>query len=331
MTVRPTPAERLLAMLGDPDEISALSSAELRADLAALGVDAAPVTAFARNLAAAPGMPAGRLLAAIDDSEAAESDIARLEAADLRENGGAIPQGRVAAAAAEARRKAGGGPSVVGLRRRSRLLVWGGAAGGIAASLLVAMVLVRGYLESRITHLEAPSSRPIASPETMSDADRPRGDIMEKQRAAPAPPAAAGREPVRPESLADRPATTTGPAERFGAGEAESAPQALRLRGQEAPLVAAMLLVDPARAPAQLQSQTLPAGRLAERLDEARRQAGDRAVIALYTIESVAGRQDYVQLSLPPGAAQRLPAPSPLARLLGAGAANFDFLPLPAP
>ena len=102
-----------------------------------------------------------------------------------------------------------------------------------------------------------------------------------------------------------------------------------RLAKQIAPGLAAMLIVEESLAPATLRSQTLPTGGLAGRLEEARRLAGDRPVIALVSIESAAGRRDFAQVPLMPRMTQQMAPPPPLAGLLGAEARQYDFIELP--
>ena len=94
--------------------------------------------------------------------------------------------------------------------------------------------------------------------------------------------------------------------------------------------IAAVLVLDPSRAPLQVQSQILPAGGLAERVEEARRLAGGRPVIALYTIATGATRRDFAQVPLQTGLTQQRAAPPPLVGLLGVAATAYDFIALPA-
>ena len=102
-----------------------------------------------------------------------------------------------------------------------------------------------------------------------------------------------------------------------------------RLAKQIAPGLAAMLIVEESLAPATLRSQTLPTGGLAGRLEEARRLAGDRPVIALMSIESAAGRRDFAQVPLMPRMTQQMAPPPPLAGLLGDEVRQYDFIELP--
>jgi len=94
--------------------------------------------------------------------------------------------------------------------------------------------------------------------------------------------------------------------------------------------IAAVLVLDPSRASMQVQSQILPSGELVDRVDEAQRLAGDRPVIALYTIATGDAHRDFAQVPLQTGLSQQLAAPSPLVGLLGVEATEYDFIVLPA-
>lgn len=163
---------------------------------------------------------------------------------------------------------------------------------------------------------------------------------QEGRRAAPAaPPAASAPMPAEAFSadtagekkfdggavVAAKPAPAAG---LFSSEEMTETDTLARARA-DAPRIAAVFLVDRRQAPVSMQNQALPAGGLAGRLDEARMLAGDRPVIALYTVESSAGRQDYAQVPLMPAMSQQMPAPIPVVGLLGAEAAQFDFIALP--
>lgn len=97
------------------------------------------------------------------------------------------------------------------------------------------------------------------------------------------------------------------------------------------PRVVAVLVVDEGLAPESIISQDFPAGRLADRLDEARQVAAGRDVVALIALETPAGRTDFVQVPLSPGMSQQLPPPTPIAGLLGMDATAYDFIALPVP
>jgi len=94
--------------------------------------------------------------------------------------------------------------------------------------------------------------------------------------------------------------------------------------------IAAVLVLDPSQASMQVQSQILPTGELVDRVDEAQRLAGDRPVIALYTIATGDAHRDFAQVPLQTGLSQQLAAPSPLVGLLGVEATEYDFIALPA-
>lgn len=154
MTMHPTPAERLLAILEQDSAVETMADDEVRAELSALGVDPAGSIAFARALAAGGGSPGGKLMGALLAGEEEEDEIARIEAADIEDVRAGIDHGAAAAIASEARRKAGLDDNVVGLdekrRKRRRLIAWGGPLAGLAASFLVVAVFMgNAYMGSR--------------------------------------------------------------------------------------------------------------------------------------------------------------------------------------
>jgi hypothetical protein len=137
------PARRLLARLIDEQAIETEPIAEVRADLAALGVDPARSIAVSRSLAANADSPAASLLRRVSESEAGDDEIRRLEMADIGAVRHGLPEGVVAATAARARRAAGIDSNVVGVRhRRSRRLLY--ALGGVAAALAASLVFYVG-------------------------------------------------------------------------------------------------------------------------------------------------------------------------------------------
>ena len=111
---------------------------------------------------------------------------------------------------------------------------------------------------------------------------------------------------------------------------AGQAPAVGILRSAAPSEIIAVLVIDPSRAPLQIQSPILPPDGLENRLDEARRLAGDRPVIALYTIVTGSVRQDFAQVPLRPGQPRQMVTPAPLVGLLGVEAAEYDFIALPA-
>lgn len=368
-----TPATRLLAMLADEPSLETRAPDEVRADLAALGVDPTRATALARRLAGSAGTPAARLLEVIAAAEASDDEVRRLEAADIDDVRRQVPVGHAASIAADARRKAGLRHNVVGLRvaRRGAIRRWGGPLAGIAASLLVAFVLGREYLISHRFELQqAAQSEQQRAPVGALDAPARKQSFAEAERRSrvlddPAREALSPQSTTEPdvdafaksqESRADAPMAVVPETPPQGAGETategaanvgdravagnrpapglmardEIAPsRPAESAAPAAPMVATMLIVDPQLAPPAQQYRALPPGDLGGRLDEARQVAGGRPVVALFTILTGTAKQDFVQVALPPRMTQQRAAPSPLADMLGADAARFDFLPLP--
>jgi len=162
---------------------------------------------------------------------------------------------------------------------------------------------------------QEPAARPNADAITQDDA---AGSV----ETAPAaqPPLIVGR---RSE---EEPEGTIGAGS--AAGAASPAPAAGVLRDVEISEIAAALVVDPSQAPLQIQSPGFPTDGLEKRLAEARRLAGDRSVIALYSIARNGNRRDYAQIPLGV-ATQQFIAPPPLIGLLGVDAGSYDFIPLP--
>lgn len=218
MTVRPTPAERLLSMLEEAQTIDALSAEEVRDDLAAFGVDPAPSVAFARALARGDDSPGGRLMGALlaaDDSD----EIGRLESADIDDVCAQVDRGTAASVAAEARRNAGVLDNIVGLaekrRRRRRLIVWGGPLAGIAASLLVfAVIMGNAYLKKDEMQVaeSITASKPDASDSVSNTYSSPSAeqDVREELRGQQAAPEAEPEPPAKQKKLSDSGSSATG-------------------------------------------------------------------------------------------------------------------------
>lgn len=443
MSMHPNPAERLLSMLEEAGAVEALPVAEVREELAVLGIDPARSIAFAKSLARDGDSPGGRLMGALLAGEEEDEEIARIESADIEDVRAHIPHAAAAAIAAEARRKAGIDDNLVGLdakrRKRRRLIVWGGPLAGIAASFLIVVVFMgNAYLSSQrsetsyeiaANQAEAPApempnpaldgyikpgpgksltdelpamdvppelgpvERAKENDSAGADAGSPSGEVlalnepapaMEKKSVAPAkpeerlrkqeedlPPPVASAPPaaisIAPraaapsnsdsrardemaEAEAELPATIRGNAPLGGSAgaEADVAAEAFQSEAETAALpqanqdgvaafgrsveiseIVAVLVVDPSQAPLQIQSPILPSGELANRVEEARRLAGDRAVIALYSVATGDASQDYAQIPLRTGFTQQMAAPSPLVGLLGVEAAEYDFIALP--
>ncbi len=136
-------AHRLLALLVDERAIETEPIAEVRADLAALGLDPAHAIASARRLAAGAASAAVALLGRIAEAEESDDEIRRLEQADVAAVRRSLDGGTLVATIANAQRAAGRDSNVVGLRRRrTRRLLYGLC--GVAAALAASLVLVVG-------------------------------------------------------------------------------------------------------------------------------------------------------------------------------------------
>jgi hypothetical protein len=157
-----TPARMLLARLVDEQAIESEPIAEIRADLAALGIDPSRSIALSRRLAAQANGPAATLLRRIAESEAEDDEIRRLETADIGAVRRSLPEGTTAAAAARARRAAGSNSNVVGLRRRrSRRLLYG--LSGVAAAMAASLVFYVGLSNHQPFRFQSPREAPEAA------------------------------------------------------------------------------------------------------------------------------------------------------------------------
>jgi len=189
---------------------------------------------------------------------------------------------------------------------------------------------------------EAQNQRRAAPPGAAADTER----LAKQEFRAAAPPAATPEAPAsgllgnvtEEPALADRPAddlrARQPAAETEGAGAvSEQLAAKPDTKGKPVggiPAIAATVIVDPSQVSPAVQSQAVPQPDLAARIDEARRLAGNRPVIALYRIAGPAGRQDFAQVPLAPAMTQQMPAPTPLTQLLGPAAQDYDFLALPS-
>ncbi len=322
-------ARRLLALLVDEQAIETEPIAEVRADLAALGLDPARAIASARRLAAGAVSPAVALLGRIAEAEESDDEIRRLEQADIAAVRQQLDAGSAAVAVADAQRAAGRDSRVVPLRRRrSRRLIYG--LSGLAAALAASLVLIVGLSTRQFSHparMEAPAestsivaSQPVTrATDNLQARLQPAGNgpaqSPEQEAPLPAPPqqsadaetaarakseadqSKAARIAGQPESkLADAPPQTTGSVTADAAGQSN----AEELRGDAlanqiaAPFglnrpVAALLIVDPKLVPSDLKQENYPTGGLLARLGDARRLAGDAPIAALVTLQ-LAGR-----------------------------------------
>lgn len=327
---RLAPARRLLALLTDERDLESAPIAEVRADLAALGFDPSRVIALSRRLAANTTSPGATLLQRIAAAEAGDDDIRRLEQADIAEVRQRLPEGTTAAIVAQAQRAAGRDSNVVGLRRRrSRRLLIG--LSGVAAALAASLVLVVGTSRQ---HGFAPSLVPESETAATTVAAVPQSNETDNLQARYAPAADApvgspARQSADSEAAKGASLETEGPVIPSGGREPdsrladarnESAPaspaefrrdeNAEQLRGNTAlnkiaahfgldrPIVA-LLIVDPNLAPPDLKQQDYPTGQLLARLDDARRVAGDRPIVALVTTRDADRSYDAVVVGRP--------------------------------
>lgn len=176
---------------------------------------------------------------------------------------------------------------------------------------------------------ESPPAAPAAPPAGLL------GNLEDERAPAERDAGALRRQRSAGAEMADSPAET----EAFAAepGFSETPPEGKPygdlgggLESATSATVAAIVIVDDSQVPLAIQSQALPQPDLAARVDEARRIAGERPVIALYRVAGPAGRQDFAQVPLEIAMTQQMPAPLPLTQLLGPEAFEYDFLALPA-
>jgi len=318
-------ARRLLALLVDEQAIETEPIAEVRADLAALGLDPARAVALARRQAAGTSSPALALLGKIAEAEGDDDEIRRLERADLAAVRQRLDTGSAAAAVAHAQRAASRDSNVVLLpRRRSRRLLYG--LSGLAAALAASLVLIVGLSTHQLSSppLKQEPAEPtstVASQPVTSETDNlqarmePAGNgpaqSVPQEAALPATPQQSAdaetaarakseadenkvaRFASQPESqLVDTRSQTAGAVATGAPGQSNTE----ELRGGAltnqiaAPFglnrpVAALLIVDPKLVPADVKQENYPAGDLLARLGDARRLAGDRPIAALVTLQ----------------------------------------------
>jgi hypothetical protein len=194
------PARRLLAGLVDEPGLETEPLDDVRADLAALGLDPARAVALARRLAAGAPSPAVALLGRIEAAAEGDDEIRHLERADIGAVRRNLAAGTTAAAVANAQRAAGRQASVVGLRRRRPRRLWYGL-GGVAAALAASVVFFVGLSTNRLHDAArdeisglVSKTGPTATNETVSapapltpPADEPYGSVADSRlRALPA-------------------------------------------------------------------------------------------------------------------------------------------------
>jgi len=234
------PARRLLAQLVDERAIETEPIAEIRADLAALGIDPARAIALSRRLAADAGSPAAALLRRISESEEEDDEIRRIERADIAAVRRELPEGLTAATAARAHRAAGGDSNVVGLRpRRARRLLYG--MSGLAAAMAASLVLYVGLSTDRpfqvVPRQVSESAAPASVATAPADEARRESAATERHRfsgddiQALNQPAASGlQQPAMPQAAAPIPAPP---------GEDEAEPLPYSPRADQPPAAAA--------------------------------------------------------------------------------------------
>jgi pyruvate/2-oxoglutarate dehydrogenase complex dihydrolipoamide acyltransferase (E2) component len=185
----------------DEQAIETEPIAEVRADLAALGLDSTRAIALARRLAAGAATPAVRLLGRIGEAEEGDDEIRRLEQADIAALRRNLKEGTTAATIANAQRAAGQQATVVGLRRRRPRRLWYGL-GGVAAALAASVVFFVGLSMNPHPHdardkgsgvASAPAktkTNEIGSVPVSMTPEAPYGTVVDRQvRALPAEPA----------------------------------------------------------------------------------------------------------------------------------------------
>jgi len=358
------PARRLLAGLVDEQALETEPIAEVRADLAALGLDPARAIGLARRLAAGGSSPALALLGKIAEADEDDDEIRRLERADIATIRQDLPTGTAASAIAHAQRAAAHDTKVVPLapRRRPRRLLYG--LGGVAAALAASVVLYVGLstvqprqnardktpaLNTTLAHAPTNETDSRIAPGT-PPADEPYGAAADSQ-AAPAQPAdvrradsgqlakseggasgtAGGSTPPQPaaaapaQELADaeaaarakanqqqlardlqslnQPAASgtqtsslSAPAEQISADELRAAVRskdASVLFGLPQP-VTDLLIVNPHLMPPDVRQEDYSVGDLPARLDEARKAAGGRSIVALVTVRGADRSHDAI-------------------------------------
>jgi hypothetical protein len=208
------PARRLLAGLVDEQDLETEPIAEVRADLAALGLDSARATALAHRLAAGAASPAATLLAKIAAAEDDDDEIARFERAEGDSVRRRLGEGTAAAAIANAQRAAGGRSNVTGLRRRRpRRLLYG--LGGLAVALAASVVFYVGLSPDQVYR----GTREMTQPAQKATSSAPATNEIGAEQVPVAPP------PAQPYGTVVDPNARPSPAQSADSGAASS-PQA---------------------------------------------------------------------------------------------------------
>lgn len=196
MTVDRRPlVARSVAALDDQGSIEIRSLADIKAELAALGIDPSASIEAARVRARERTSPAERLLARLDEADAASSDIDALENADIEDIKTTVPDGMAASVAAGAKQRAGVPTNVTRLKRQSgRFWGWGGSMVGLAACLLL-FVITRPdqfYQVEPLMIEEADDVDALSSAEISAEAELDQAlEVHESRRLAEEPAIAA--------------------------------------------------------------------------------------------------------------------------------------------
>lgn len=273
------PARRLLARLVDEQAIETEPIAEVRADLAALGIDPARAIALSRRLAADANSPATTLLRRILESEEDDDEIRRLEQADIGAVRESLPQGATAATAARARRAAGVDSNVVGIRRRrSRRLLYG--LSGVAAAMAASLVFYVGLSNNQPFRLQAPHEAPEAPAAPRSVSLSPELESRDVASAQLTDQSAVPPAPV--EADAEKSESSVATRQQVSGGDIQAANQPAASGMQSAPTSESATATTP----------TPPATDEAPRADEQRSAAAEAADLQrLRSAELAEGRE----------------------------------------
>jgi len=177
------PARRLLAELMESEPLSAEPIADVRADLAALGVDPADAIAVTRRLVEGMDSPAATLLGRIEESERIDADSRNLLSADIAAVYGQTDEGLAKSAIENARRMAQSDAKVVPMRRRTFRVFY--IVGAVAASLALFM-LVKFYEPITAGVANDPTVvallvvEPELAPPSLREARLPAGDLAQR-------------------------------------------------------------------------------------------------------------------------------------------------------
>lgn len=269
----------LAAAFDDADAIETRPIEEVRAELAALGVDPAVSIRLAEKLRSGGESPATRLLNKLERLDDVDAEIEAFETGDIDDLGTNLPTDQ--AELVQVSQSPGGASRRTGGAGRVSFLGWGGSLIGIAACLFLYIAVQPDGLEERAP-FDAPSD--VAD---MSSLDAP--EMSEMPKASETNELAARGTVERRSFAADQPmlqATPSGLADRadhaadLTKGTVPS-PASFVLPSSRGEVVAVLIVDD--RAPAVLHSlaRTVTDNDLSAKLEEAKRLASGRTVLAL--------------------------------------------------